>query len=331
MIPEEDQKELHLLASSLLRGMARKYYDNLKEKVDNFDEFKSIMDKRFGETKADKPEIYRQFLNKLQKDDEDTLSFVEDMIRLGERTELDEKMITQTIIGNMRENKILYRLHIKNEYTYDNLRNLINIIEDEKKVDPFEYKNEENKVLELQKELENLSLMVKQQNSPRPYMNVRCNNCDKAGHLQKNCRFNSNNSNNAKIHEEKPNRSNKIIKRIESLMNIELNGSVKEFTEKITTPTENLKLLLKGTPENFCIRKTLERNQLIAIEVVKSLTKKDVNRVHNQDDNSDIVRCEIKINGQVFESVIDSGANNSVISEETAKKLNLPICFKNKS
>ncbi|KAM0684808.1 hypothetical protein COBT_003984, partial [Conglomerata obtusa] len=99
--------------------------------------------------------------------------------------------------------------------------------------------------------------------------------------------------------------------------------------KKINAPTKELKNLFNCLPKNFRARETIIRNDFFAEELIKSLknfnTKKESNHCETKTKEYDILKAVINLCDESIETVIDTGANFSVISFNLAKKLNLPI------
>ncbi|KAM0686208.1 hypothetical protein COBT_002572 [Conglomerata obtusa] len=205
------------------------------------------MIKRYDHEGWDKPQLLRIILNRRQEQDKCTLKFANDMYRLGEKADLKEDFIIQTIISNLRnENQLHYELHIQNEFTLKKLFDLINKIE--KKTD----------------------------------------------HIKK----------------------------------------AERFAKMKKSQTPELKALFKVFPKNYNIKDTLKQNTIFLNEILKSLESLEnkINFTSNKEntDMFDIVKFLIKLNGKDVIATIDTGAKVTVISEDLANELDIPIRIKNK-
>ncbi|EJW04920.1 hypothetical protein EDEG_04166 [Edhazardia aedis USNM 41457] len=111
-----------------------------------------------------------------------------------------EDLIIQTIIGNITDdNQKLYKLTIKNDFSFRKLYETINILDDEndtKQEEEFEY-NEEEQIDYLDNKLNRLNISY---GHNRKDINIkdcliRCPICKKAGHSEYDCYYRQNHTN----------------------------------------------------------------------------------------------------------------------------------------
>ncbi|KAM0685580.1 hypothetical protein COBT_003207 [Conglomerata obtusa] len=122
---------------------------------------------------------------------------------------------------------------------------------------------------------------------------------------------------------------------IEELLNKELTGTIGELKPQIKNISITLSEYLKNIPDYYRARETINKNDLLAEEILKCLqkTKENIKTISSQDYPNDkiqfdILTAKLNINHNIITAIIDTGASHSVISKTLAEKLNIPI-YKN--
>lgn len=207
---------------------------------------------------------------------------------------MEENFIIQTIISNIKsENKILYNLHIKNDYTLKSLTGLVEIIEK----DNFQnetHRNEDqyidtgikqSEINELVEKIENLTLMIKDDNNIKEnrIARVKCKRFGNIGHISDNCYANINNNFNQTRKNHKFNTyhnnlnnsdnlkyENKIFK-LEKIFKYSLDIPLEEFKKLIKNPTSELEKLFEAFPNKYNTIATLKKNSHFMNQVFKSV------------------------------------------------------------
>lgn len=194
-----DKSNLHLFAIQFLYGEAGNYYDEITYKPDTWSDFCNILEKRYGKKKLDKAGLNRKFVNKRQETKQSLKDYVEEMWDLAEKAGLDDEVALQTILANMNsEKKLHYSFHMRNDMTFRNLKDLIEIGES----DYLSYtenekncKNDQNEKESIEQKddiitkLENLVLTFEKNGRESKYLRHKtfCQNCKRPGHVEKDC------------------------------------------------------------------------------------------------------------------------------------------------
>ncbi|KAM0685062.1 hypothetical protein COBT_003730, partial [Conglomerata obtusa] len=274
-----------------LTGRAFKFWQDLKEKPKTWLEFKNKLNGRFGGAPVERTNLLLQLLSRKQTFNEKTKSFCIELFKLGERAEMDEKMIIQAIISNLLpEKKIFYKLHINNDFTYKKLMSLVDIIEEDKNEEKeFEFREEKlDTISELTEKINQMSMMLQQKPNTYKYVNTPpyCRNCNKQGHSLQECRKkgnknyynkgsnqnkntfdnyampkeNNHNTDNQIKYDNNDNDNDKKFKRInflEKLLKFNINDmKIQQFKNLIFKEYPELKNLYEIYPENFYAKKT---------------------------------------------------------------------------
>jgi hypothetical protein len=167
-----NEDNVHILAAAYLREDAGKWYDDLQVEPKNFMEFKELIRNRYAYVPKDRPTLLRNVLNRFQGDKESLCDFANNMYRLGVKAGLDDEMIIQTTISNMRcREKTVIRLVLKPNSNFKEFLRIVENIEGDEGVKLNEIESGENHVDEKFKydevlsKLENLTLAIKSNNN----------------------------------------------------------------------------------------------------------------------------------------------------------------------
>ncbi|KAM0675217.1 hypothetical protein GVAV_001563 [Gurleya vavrai] len=277
--------DIYYFAASLLTGEAGRYLDNLKEEPDNFYDFIKAMDKRFGQAKMDKPQTYKNFLSKQQSKEENLIEYTHAMIKLGEDAGMDEIFIFQTIISNMtKTNRVLLRIHMKNEFTIKQLVEILqfendaenrqqNIPEEHdinKKYEKFNnnksnsyyLKNNEENQETLEDIYDRLKVMTTQSHNSNQYKEKYarnqpfCTKCNRNGHYYQNCITNIQKKDN-NLHEDVTEK----IRKIENKIDKKITGSLFDLKKDLNLDFEKLNKHFEIFPASFKAYTTLRKNE----------------------------------------------------------------------
>ncbi|KAM0674868.1 hypothetical protein GVAV_001687 [Gurleya vavrai] len=166
-------EKIHHFASSFLIGKAGKYYDELKPQPKNWLEFINALKGRYQVKKVDKSSVFLEILTKKQQRKEKTKDFIRDIAKLSDEVKMNEEMAVQATIKNLLSNQTLYRLHLKNNYTFKALIELVDIIEvdnDHKcNIEPAretirEIQEQQHDMSDLMNRIDKLTLSISQSN-----------------------------------------------------------------------------------------------------------------------------------------------------------------------
>ncbi|KAM0673332.1 hypothetical protein GVAV_003301 [Gurleya vavrai] len=197
-------EKIHHFASSFLIGKAGKYYDELKPQPKNWLEFINALIGRYQVKKVDKSSVFLEILTKKQQRKEKTKDFIRDIAKLSDEVKMNEEMAVQATIENLLSNQTLYRLHLKNNYTFKALIELVDIIEvdnDHKcNIKPTretirEIQEQQHDMSDLMNRIDKLTLSISQPNRETNLKaSIYCQICKKNGHSKYDCSYNSTNT-----------------------------------------------------------------------------------------------------------------------------------------
>ncbi|KAM0685174.1 hypothetical protein COBT_003617, partial [Conglomerata obtusa] len=332
------EHNLQYYASSYLVGDAGRYYDDITPEPKKWSEFVCCMEARFGEPVLDKPGLYRKILSRFQKEDENTKNFCQELYKLAEKAGMEEDLIVQTIIANMKEkNRILYRLHVNEDFTYKKLLKLIDIIEfDHENINYNSRENtndEKDQIAEIVDKLDMLTLTIKNnQNKIKKHtrVQVKCTKCNRNGHSSYDCYSNHSHIQNHSNHQLKTENVMSKLKSVCALLKERISGDLESFKKKIKNPSKTLENLFKSLPSNLDAFDTLKKNEFLLDEIIKCLeTKTKINNVNSRNkvltNHYDAISAILKIENYEIKSTIDTGACLTIISDTLADKLAQPI------
>ncbi|KAM0673686.1 hypothetical protein GVAV_002774 [Gurleya vavrai] len=331
------EHNLHFYASSYLIGDAGRFYDDITPEPKIWSEFVKHMEARFGEPVLDKPGLYRKILGRFQKEEENTKEFCQELYKLGEKAEMDEELIVQTIISNMKErNRIFYRLHVNNEFTFRKLLKLIDVVEfdqENRKIMTKKILKRKDHLSEIADKLDMLTLSLKKNdeiNNAR--IQIRCTKCHRTGHSQYDCysltkdnyKETNNQQKNSKVHLK--------LRKLCSLIGEKITGDMANFKKKIKKPSKIVENLLTNIPSQFDAFQTLKRNKFLLDEIIKCFENNNIiNNINLKKSECskpyDVITVKLKIENIDVNSIIDTGACLTIISESLADKLKQPILF----
>ncbi|KAM0687790.1 hypothetical protein COBT_000966 [Conglomerata obtusa] len=191
----------------------------------------------------------------------------------------------------------------------------------------------------IMKKIDSLTLSVKRiEKEHFIKKDIVCRNCGHRGHISQYCKnkrtlyqdtSNENNLNKNDIWKERTD-----VQEIEKLLGRKVKGTVKDFKNTFQPMSKELKNILNIIPEHFSIRTTLFKNEILVYElkkILKTHSEKKANTLMSDENTQKfyILKANMKIFGKLIETVIDTGANFSVISRQKAEELNLPVCKQN--
>ncbi|KAM0686264.1 RNA-binding protein with serine-rich domain 1 [Conglomerata obtusa] len=338
-----DEDNLHLFAGQWLIGDAGIYIDDLYPQPATWTEFKAALEKRFGRRKLDKTILMRKVLNRKQQINEDTLVFCQEMMADGIEANIEEETIVQSMLNNMTDpNKMHFIFFLSNDLSYDKLTSLIEtsrITSSESciKTNTNQESERDPEIKYMIDKIDNLTLSVKEMKGDS-YLRkeIYCRNCGRKGHISYNCRAQRNEVTTKHLNafdkneSREKNKNNAKIEEIENLLGRRIEGTIKDFRENFKIQSSELKNIFKIIPEHFYARTTIAKNDIFAFEILRQLkmNKKDLINLaqEKQHEVFDILKAQIEINHQLIETVIDTGANFSVISKNLVERLELPMC-----
>jgi hypothetical protein len=118
------------------------------------------------------------------------------------------------------------------------------------------------------------------------------------------------------------------MQRIKRLLNRNIFGQVRDYKDYFTNPSAELQNLFQNAQPHYDLYKTIARNDMLADECIKHLEKRaKINNIEAKSHRMeyDLIKCRFEVNDQNVESILDTGANFSVISRKLTEELNLPI------
>lgn len=320
-----NDNNIHILASSYLREEAGRFYDGLTNEPNTFTEFKEIMIKKYRYMPKDRPTLLRNVLNRVQEEQENLSDFANVVYKMGLAAGMDEVLIIQTIISNLRcKEKQIIRLFSKNINDFKDLLSVLENVEtdDVNTRNNIDDKHEnrysnDNKFNDLIDRIDNLTLTVNNRNVEKTRVknvNIKCYNCGNTGHVSKFCTRNNRSRASFKQRDD----LSKIINDCSRYFGGRLPERMLEFLKKIKNTNSELSGILKNIPGHFLVEETLKRNPEFRREIEKFLTENpQINSVEDENckhDEYEILKCKVIIYNVGINSVIDTGASTSVIS-----------------
>lgn len=338
LYPMYNNKNLQALAVAFLRKGAGKYYDGLKEKPTDWNSFCEVFKERYGTGETDRSALMRNFLVRCQRPDEPTKIFATEMFSLGKQAGIDNEVIVQSIINNMTDNnnKALYRVSIREAYTLQNLIRLIGIVEGDTNVEKSQ--RTEDDVADLIERVGKMTLMMERNTrEAHSSMKVRCTDCGKLGHSSHDCyrreSYRQRPTYKDNREERRPSSSGEAkIAEIERLLKEPIPSKIAELEKRMPHKSQELAKVFGAFPGNFDAKYTIMRNEHFAREIVKSLRNNGktaqinfAGRSTKQKKAFSVVTCDLEINGEVVNCILDTGAEATLVSEDLCNKLGLPI------
>ncbi|KAM0686543.1 hypothetical protein COBT_002232, partial [Conglomerata obtusa] len=341
--------KIHHFASSFLIGKAGKFYDELKPQPKNWLEFINALKIRYQTKQTDKSSIFLQILTKKQQNNEKTKKFIRDVAKLANEARMNEEMALQATIKTLLANQTLYRLHIKNSFTFKALNELPDIIELEenykikKFIPTWRFENEEeqkHETSDLMNRIDKLTLSIAKSNRERENkVTLSCHICKKSGHTKYNRSYNSSYNKNTyrnryNNHDDGQtpvltNTRKDYYPNNQSYTQEKYNNGQQRYkntfsSRKIETIEQLIGTSIPGTikdVEKYITNPSQElKNLLNKLKTISNNSRKS-----RDDIPFDILTANLNINNLLVEAIIDTGASHSVISRELANKLNLPI------
>lgn len=332
--------KLHLWAATRLRGEAGYWFDSLPTEPRNFNDFCEAINERFGTPKRSKSEILQKILGRKQNPGESLVRFATQIFKMGEEINADEEVLIECVLKNIADKNLrsLLNIQLSNNYNKNSLLKLIKYADNEQNSfgevgvshsDVQEIVDKIDKFMNLTNKnvgkIRNTSLRN----------NKRCYLCDREGHIAKDCYSKRQERTFIKdktVETEGKGDDRTTLRAIEEKLGHRIKGTVEQLLNEITNKTDNLIKFSSLIPKKFDAIKTIKSNKIFAYEILKSLESKQVNtfNVEKWNDDVDIIKVEIELDGKKYKAVIDTGANSSVIRNEIVQELDIPV-FRQKS
>lgn len=184
----------------------------------------------------------------------------------GVEARMDEEIIIQSIINNMRTvNRIYYKIQLGDNFTFKKLINLIDLIEEDSRKEHYilnkkTESSEENKIYRLEEKINSLVNTFSDKKNYTNRKSIICKICNRFGHTEYDCRsqnFEKERNNNTSLKEDP---FLDKIKRIENELNIRVTGTIEEFMKNLPKLPQTLEKLFFSFPNHYNIYPTLKRN-----------------------------------------------------------------------
>lgn len=278
------------------------------------------MKRKFGEKKEKRNIIYHKFINQKQQDEEDTRKYTNEMIELAKLAKVDEELSTINIYENLTtKRKTFIKAILRKKFTFKRLKLAVETVEDEETATPpkIDKNSEHNPITKLTEAFDKMSFNL-QKTTDAQHANIR-----------QTVRQHHNGTTDQQI---RPSiyKINKIkIKKIETILNTKLEGTVADITKFINPLPKSIKPVIDALPQHFKLFNVLIKNEFIIHEILKHLDrKKEVNNIQTICEpkfDFEIIKTNVTLLGTAHQAVVDTGANISIISNDLAEQLELPI------